>query len=116
MPDFSKPQQPQEGILLTGSSPKLIYTNHLLGLCRNYFETARAGENVDRATAALIAFYPEENGQNILWKKYIEEKNRLENANDGDATFTASCMTIGKMVVMLSESLEFTEKSTGGFL
>ena len=113
MADF---QKPQSELALVAGSPKLIYTNYLLGLCKNYFETARSGDNIDRATAALIAFYPEEKMQAELWRYYEEERKKLERAKDGDPSFTASCKAIGKMVVALSEALEFVEKSTGGFL
>ena len=113
MPDF---QKPQSDIGVIAGSPKLIYTNYLLGLCKNYFETARSGDNIDRATAALIAFYPEAKVQEELWRYYTDERKRLERSNDGDAAFTASCRAVGKMVVNLAETLEFVEKSTGGFL
>jgi hypothetical protein len=104
-----------QGLIGPGASPKNIYVFFLLNLCKNYFETMRTDSDkagsVDSATAALVAFCPDKKTREALWKTYTAEKEK----SDGD-TLTASVMTVGDLISYLSDTLEFTEKSTGGFL
>lgn len=103
-------------IQLTGN-PAIDYRTFLFRLCSHYFETARKGEdNIDRATAALIAFFPDEEGQEELWKVYTQLRKKYEQEEDGDPQFTASCRTVGKLIAKLTDTLELTQKSNGGFL
>ena len=101
------------GMLGAGSSPKLIYVFFLLKLCTNYFETMRATldtGNIDAATAALIAFCPDKQTREALWSQYTEDKS------NGRDIVSASAITVGDLISYLSDTLEFTESSTGGFL
>ena len=100
-----------QGLIGPGASPKNIYVFFLLNLCKNYFETMRGGdgENIVSATAALVAFCPDKKTREALWKTYTAEKEKAD-------TLTASVMTVGDLISYLSDTLEFTEKSTGGFL
>lgn len=102
--------------LLNSGSPKGMYVFFLLSLCKNYFECARDGgengyssDSIERATAALIAFCPNRQVRESLWKKYGTERD------EGNG-FTASVLTVGELISYLSEVLEFEESSTGGFL
>ena len=94
-----------------GSSPKILYVYFLLNLCRDYFNTMRTGQggDIDAATAALVAFCPDKKERERIWKVYTSTKDR-------DGTTTASVMAVGELITYLSDTLEFTEKSTGGFL
>jgi hypothetical protein len=96
-----------------GSSPKLLYVFFLLKLCTTYFDTMRDGSdhpmNVDSATAALIAFCPDKVTREKIWGVYTSKK-------DSEGQITASVMAVGELISYLSESLEFTETVTAGFL
>jgi hypothetical protein len=98
-----------------GSSPKQLYVFFLLRLCSNYFETMRMSSgdmgNVDAATAALIAFCPDKGIREAIWNSYVNQKKK----DDGN-TMTASVNAVGDLITYLSESLEFVETATAGFL
>ena len=98
-----------------GASPKQLYVFFLLRLCSNYFETMRGNSdqagNVDAATAALIAFCPDKGTRESIWRTYLSKKKE----DDGN-TMTASVMAVGELITYLSESLEFVETATAGFL
>jgi hypothetical protein len=97
---------------MAGGSPKTLYLFFLLNLCSRYFEVMRAGEqfDVDSATASLVAFCPDREKREALWKMYVDEKTKT------NSSITASVLVVGDLISYLSEIMEFTEKSTGGFL
>jgi hypothetical protein len=68
-------------------------------------------ENIDAATAALIAFCPDKATRERLWNTYQTVKGE-----GGSNTLTASVMAIGDLISYLSETLEFTENVIAGFL
>jgi len=98
--------------LLSGS-PKMMYTYFLLNQCAKYLDAMRQPKdvNIDTVTNSLLAFCPDVARRDKLFDKYIERKQdpKIENA------VTASILTIGDFQAYLSEVLEFTEKSAGGF-
>jgi hypothetical protein len=103
-----------------GSSPKILYVYFLLRLCSNYFETMRVDSeqsgNIDAATAALIAFCPDKTTRESLWFTYKNTKTKKDDKGEELGTLTASVMAIGELISYLSETLEFTETVTAGFL
>jgi len=98
--------------LLSGS-PKMMYTYFLLNQCAKYLDAMKQPKevNVDSATTSLLAFCPDVARRDMLFDAYIKRKMdpKIENA------VTASILTIGDFQAYLSEVLEFTEKSSGGF-
>lgn len=99
---------------LLNGSPKSMYVFFLLSLAKNYFEVMRVAsphEDIESATAALIAFCPNKTKREELWELYITRK---EGSNK--SILTASVYTIGDLISYLSETLEFEEESTGGLL
>ena len=97
---------------LLGGSPKMMYTYFLLNQCAKYLDGMRTPEsiNVESATASLLAFCPDITRRDQLLNKYHE---RIKDTKIGEVT--ASILTIGDFQAYLSEVLEFTEKSAGGF-
>ena len=97
---------------MAGGSPKTLYVFFLLNLCSRYFEVMRAGEtyDIDAATASLVAFCPDREKREELWKTYMIEKQKT------NSSVTASVLVVGDLISYLSEIMEFTEKSTAGFL
>ena len=118
MADFTPPTTksfdlPSSSMLGNGS-PKSVYLFFLLGLCKSFFDMMIASHDsldIDAGTSTLISFCPSEDKQEELWKFYVEEKAK----SDGSYLY-ASVKTIGKLIAYLSETLEFTEESTGGLL
>jgi hypothetical protein len=107
-PAFDIPQS----LMGSQASPKALYIFFLLRLCSNYFETMRTTsddtDSIDAATAALVAFCPDKKTRETLWVTYSTTKA-------SENTLTASVHTIGDLISYLSDTLEFLEKSTGGF-
>lgn len=80
--------------------------------------TSREAETIEQATAALIAFCPDEKKRKELWEKYTNIVNGNEPGAPigGSSVVTASVLVVGDLISYLNYTLEFTEKSTGGFL
>ena len=97
---------------LIGGSPKMMYTFFLLSECKNYLAAMKTPNNVnvDTTTNSLLAFCPDVATRDRLFSSYIRRKEK-EQLDD----VTASILTIGDFQAYLSEVLEFTESSTGGF-
>ena len=107
--------------LSSGASPKGIYLIFLLNNATNYFLTMRTSRDdgtIEQATAALLAFCPDAAIREKLWKRYTNIVNGNEEVGGvgGSNVVTASVIVVGDLVSYLSDTLEFTEKSTGGFL
>ena len=99
---------------LLGGSPKGMYVFFLLALCKNYFECMRAGpesNDIEAATAALIAFCPNRAKREEIWAYYIKTRDEQQTSH-----LSASVYAIGELVSYLSETLEFEETSTGGLM
>lgn len=98
---------------LIKGSPKVMYTFFLLSECKNYLAAMRQpdGINIDTTTTSLLAFCPDVPTRDKLWNEYIRRKSDPAVGN----AVTASILTIGDFQAYLSEVLEFTETSTGGF-
>jgi hypothetical protein len=96
--------------LLSGS-PKMMYTYFLLNQCAKYLDAMKQPKdvNVDTTTTSLLAFCPDVARRDALFDKYESRKKQME------SDVTASILTIGDFQAYLSEVLEFTEKSSGGF-
>ena len=109
-----------QNLIGPGSSPKILYVYFLLKLCTNYFETMRMGSdqsgNIDAATAALIAFCPDKATRESLWNTYQTTKTKKTDKGEELGNLTASVFAIGELISYLSETLEFTETVTAGFL
>jgi hypothetical protein len=100
--------------LLGSGSPKGMYVFFLLSLCKNFFESMRddpSPRNIDSATLALVAFCPNRVERERLFKFYGDEKG-----DDNKNTLSASVKTVGELMSYLSETLEFEETATGGYL
>jgi len=97
---------------LMGSSPKTLITLFLLGRYNHYLDIMDdpKGKNLDTATAALLSTMPNIKIRDKLFDDYILRKKDPE----VEAT-TASLLTTGDWFAQLSDTLEFTERSTGGF-
>jgi hypothetical protein len=107
--------------LSSGASPKGIYLIFLLNNATNYFLTMRTSQDagtIEQATAALIAFCPDKDIREKLWNRYTSIVTGQETGAPigGSTVVTASVLVIGDFISYLSDTLEFTEKSTGGFL
>jgi hypothetical protein len=96
---------------LMGSSPKTLITLFLLGRYNHYLDQMDNPKdiNLDTATAALLSTMPNIPIRDVLFKTYLERKN-----NPNIEVITASILTTGDWFAALSETLEFTERSTGG--
>ena len=94
-------------------NPNLMYSAFLMVECHEYLammrENADKIKSVDAGTGALIAMYPDREVKKQLFKMYLEEKK-----NDGGAV-NASILTISEMMSCLSDIMEWTQKSYGGF-
>lgn len=103
-----------------GASPKGIYLIFLLNNASNYLLTMRTSRDegtIEQVTAALIAFCPDRKTREGLWKRYSDLiKGDNDAAISGSSTVTASVLVVGDLIDYLNDTLEFTEKSTGGFL
>ena len=80
--------------------------------------TSRESETIEQATAALIAFCPDKKKREELWDRYTKIVTGEEQGAPigGSTVVTASVLVIGDFISYLSDTLEFTEKSTGGFM
>jgi hypothetical protein len=122
MPSISSINEPNlSSALSSGASPKGIYLIFLLNNATNYFLTMRTSRDdgtIEQATAALLAFCPDASVRENLWKRYTRIVTGEEQVGGvgGSNVVTASVMVVGDLVSYLSDTLEFTEKSTGGFL
>jgi hypothetical protein len=98
---------------LLGGSPKMMYTYFLLNQCAKYLDAMKNPDKIDleSTTASLLAFCPDITRREKLFKDYKERVKDTKNFSKE----TASILTIGDFQAYLSEVLEFTEKSTGGF-
>ena len=97
---------------LLGGSPKMMYTYFLLQRAGKYLDAMMNPDEIDieAATASLLAFCPDVKKRDEMFDSYVRRKN--------DTTVgkkTASILTIADFQAYLSEVLEFTEKSAGGF-
>jgi hypothetical protein len=107
--------------LSSGASPKGIYLIFLLNNATNYFLTMRTSQDsgtIEQATAALISFCPDKEIREQLWQRYTNIITGVEQGAPigGSSTVTASVLVVGDFISYLSNTLEFVEKSTGGFL
>lgn len=114
--EISKPSSETGGVSPIGS-PRTMYTYFLLSLAHEYFTTMKSGDsgetNIDRATAALVAFCPNREMREHLWNFYSEsKKDRYGNKN----VESASVHVIGELISYLNEVLEFEENVSGGVL
>ena len=122
MPSISTINEPNlSSALSSGASPKGIYLIFLLNNATNYFltmRTSRESETIEQATAALIAFCPDKKKREELWDRYTKIVTGEEQGAPigGSTVVTASVLVIGDFISYLSDTLEFTEKSTGGFM
>ena len=107
----------------TGGSPKALFQIFYYNLAQPYFETLRTTQdagNIEQSTAALIALCcPDKDKREQLWKRYtaiIEGKDPEVLTVGGSSVVTASVLVVGDLTSFLNDVLEFTERSTGGFL
>lgn len=114
--EISKTNSESGGVSPIGS-PRTMYTYFLLSLAHEYFTTMKNGENgkadIDRATAALVAFCPNREMRESLWNFYNENKKDNYGSNNVE---TASVLVIGELISYLNEVLEFEENVSGGVL
>ena len=99
--------------LLSGGSPKGVYTFFLLACAKNYFEVMRENStdfNIEGATVALIAFCPNRAKREELWDFYTQHKTDTKN------TVYSSSRAVGELISYLSEVLEFEEQAYAGLL
>jgi hypothetical protein len=94
-------------------NPNLMYSAFLMVECHEYLAMMRENSDkirsVDAGTGALIAMYPDRETKKRLQKMYLDEKN-----NEGGAV-NASILTVSEMMSCLSDVMEWTQKSYGGF-
>lgn len=98
---------------LLAGSPKMMYTYFLLQRAGKYLDAMLNQideETLETATASLLAFCPDVKKRDELFDNYVRRKQDPEVGKK-----TASILTIADFQAYLSEVLEFTEKSTGGF-
>ena len=97
--------------LLSGS-PKNMYLFFLLQRAGKYLDAMMnpEGINVGTATASLLVFCPNE-------KKRDEFLDKFHNLSKDPkvGVNTASILVIGDFQAYISDVMEFTSKSTGGF-
>ena len=98
---------------LMASSPRTLITLFLLGRYNHYLDKMDnpSDINLDTTTAALLSTLPNKIARDVLFDSYKKRKEdpKVENV------VTASILTTGDWFAQLSDTLEFTEKSTGGF-
>jgi len=94
-------------------NPNLMYSAFLMVECHEYLAMMRENSDkarfIDAGTSALIAMYPDREIKKRLFAMYLEEKPK-----DGGAV-NASILTISEMMSCLSDVMEWTQKSYGGF-
>ena len=95
--------------LLATGSPKGMYVFFLLALCKNFFESVRDEEDMQRPLTALVAFCPNRKERERIWKFYESKKEET-------TIYQASILTVGELISYLSDTLEFEESSIGGLL
>jgi hypothetical protein len=109
---------------LIKGSPKMMFAYFLLNECKEYLRGMRDPEkiNVGTATLSLLAFCPDTATRHKLWASYANYKKYgradPKDVQPGDVGLDeveASIFTIGDFNSYLSETLEWTEKSTIGF-
>lgn len=92
-------------------SPKSIYTVFVLGLCKEFFSVIDGldEKRIDLKTSALIAFVPDSTVRETLWKKYrtVRDKENVQ---------TASVLIVGDVITHLSDVLEWSDSSNGGWI
>jgi hypothetical protein len=97
-----------------GGNPNLMYSAFLLVEAHEYMRLMRESpdliKNIDAATAAYLAHYPDREIKRRLFDLYDAEKKK-PNSNK----ITASINTISEMMSCLSDVMEWTTKSYGGF-
>jgi hypothetical protein len=97
-----------------GGNPTVMYSAFLLFEAHEYMRILRESpdiqKNIDAATAAYIAHYPDRIVKQRLFELYEEEKKK-PNSNK----ITASIITISEMMSCLSDVMEWTQKSYQGF-
>lgn len=97
-----------------GGSPNVMYSAFLLFEAHEYMKMMRESpdliKNVDAGTAAYIAHYPDREVKARLFKQYAEEKEK-----PGNTKVTASILVISEMMSNLTDVMEWTNKSFGGF-
>jgi hypothetical protein len=95
-------------------SPNVMYSAFLLFEAHEYMKMMRESpdlvKNVDAGTAAYIAHYPDRTTKDKLFKLYAEEKDK-----PGNTKVTASIIVISEMMSYLTDVMEWTQKSYGGF-
>jgi hypothetical protein len=98
---------------LMASSPKVLITLFLLGRYNHYLDKMDNPKdvNLDTATAALLSTMPNVKIRDKLFDKYMERKMVMGE----EGQITASVLTTGDWFANISETLEFTESSTGAF-
>jgi len=106
-----------------GGSPKALFQLFYYRLGENYFNTMSKmleEGSIENATAALIALAcPDKTMQLKLLKMYSDIKDGKDEDTKtigGNSIVTASVLTIGELTIYLNSVLEFTEKSSAGFL
>lgn len=93
-------------------SPKSLYTLFVLRLMNNYFETMRrpsedeTGDNIERATIALITFCPVPSERKRLFDMF----DRAIQANPGDIS-RPSALVIGELITFFSGQLDLVEET-----
>jgi hypothetical protein len=104
---------------VSGGSPKIIYTIFLIGLCKSHFEAMGSGSIsiVNFKTAALIAYCPNRDKRDELWRTYSEEsKMSGDPEQDMSKMVTASVHAVGELMSYLNTVLEFETVSTAMIL
>jgi hypothetical protein len=102
--------------LISGGSPKTLYTSFLLGLVREYFGLIMASEvsdtQIESGFSCLVAFVPDREVRQKIWDLYIERRG-----NEGTQEFRLAAVSCtGELVDYFSEVLDLTESSSGAFL
>lgn len=97
-------------------NPNLMYSGFLFVEAHEYLAMMRENSdkirNVDAGTGALLAMYPDREQKKKLQEMYLNLKK--DPSNEGGAV-NASILTISEMMSCLSDVMEWTAKSYGGF-
>lgn len=98
----------------TQGNPNTMFAMFLLSECHEYLAMMRESKtgtlNIDVGTASLLAMYPDRD-----IKKKLTEHYEAEKRVPGNNVATASVNTISEMMSCLSDVMEWTQKSYGGF-
>jgi len=96
--------------LLNSSSPKVLYSTYVLSIARGVFDALGPNdeEALDRKAQCLCAFVLDADEQMRIWKQYEADREKTNVA-------TAAIALTGKVIRSLSQSLEWTESSFGGW-